>query len=486
MTAPRLLLVSAGVPLGLGALGVVIVALAVLGVSSLLVLGLVAAVAAVPFVAARPQAALAVLVAVEVSNAAAVLGEHGVPGVYIAAFALAVYALVAGVIRGSVRLAWSPLYLAAAVFLAARALSLLVAEDQALALSAVADDAKSLLFLLVVVPLASSPKGVRTLATTAVLVAAALAGLSLVQEFALGNAISLGGFSKVPKELDLGGVTARHSGPEDDANFWARNLVLFVPVAASCLAALDLRRRWVWLAATLVLLAGIYLTQSRGGFISVALAIVAWLALAGRRYRRFLVLAPIVVLVGLLIPGLGSRLGTLYDLGEAPGEEGDPSLVGRLAVQKLGLAMFLDHPATGVGAGNFEVVEPEYQRRSGQFFTRVLGPHNIYLEMAAEGGIGGLASWLLFYATAMFVALRAVLARPPPAHGSDRSLERLLAVGVLAGLGGWAVASVFLHLAEFRVLLVVMALGAALDIVATRSATGRGEPAVPVAAAGVA
>jgi capsular polysaccharide biosynthesis protein len=132
--------------------------------------------------------------------------------------------------------------------------------------------------------------------------------------------------------------------------------------------------------------------------------------------------------------------------------------------------MVLDRPTTGVGAANFTVVQDEYARRSGIRPYEVLAPHNIYLEMAAEGGLPGLAAWVLFYGSAVFVALRAMLVWPGAPGGGHRPLEQLLAAGTVAALVAWAFASLFLHLAQFRTLLLVVALAVALDIRAAEAA----------------
>jgi O-antigen ligase len=306
-----------------------------------------------------------------------------------------------------------------------------------------------------------------------VAVLAALAALSLGQEFMLDNATTFGGLSNIAQGADPGGVTARHSGPGADPNFWARTLALVVPLALSLWRHHRWHRlRWLWLAAAAALCGGVWLTQSRGGLLAVGLAVLAWLLVLSNRRRLLLAVLPLLLGVLVLTPGVGSRLATLSSLGQAGSGGGDPSLVGRVTVQQAGIAMFLDHPAIGVGPGNFQVVEPQYLRRLG-LVGPVLAPHNLYLEMAAEAGLLGLTGWLLFYGCALLLTTRAlILSRrlqrgPRPSHGV------LLSAGLLAGLIGWAFASLFLHLAEFRALLALVALGAALDVERRQEASAR-------------
>jgi hypothetical protein len=96
----------------------------------------------------------------------------------------------------------------------------------------------------------------------------------------------------VPLVSQSGAATPRHAGTSADVNFWGRLLILFAP--ARVLArrrATRPRTRLVWVGCALSLIAGVYLTQSRGGFIALFVAIVVWLAVAGGWYRRALAAA---------------------------------------------------------------------------------------------------------------------------------------------------------------------------------------------------
>lgn len=434
---------------------------------------LLAAGALAALVVLRPWAALVLLLVVELTNTSEVAGARGVPGLYVATLAVATASLALAVRRGEARLVWSPVFVLAGVFLAGRALSLLVAGDVDAGVPVVVGTARDLLFLLVATALLCATKRYLDFAEVAVGTVAVLAGLSVVQEFVLHNSTTFAGYSNVPLPTDLGGLAPRHSGPQSDVNFWGRSLVLFAPLALSLVACAGSgRRRATWLVALGALCAGEYLTGSRGGLVALGAALVGWFLLAGRRYARLLLLAPLALVLLLAVPGVGSRLATLSVLDQAGSAGGDPSLVGRVAAQRSGLAMFADRPALGVGAGNFELVQAEYLRRLGLATSVTLAAHNLYLEMAAEGGLVGLAAWLLFYSGAAFVALRALVLSRQLNRGLP-SPASFLAVGVLAGLAGWALASLFLHVAYLRVLLVAVALGAAIDVEARRIALAR-------------
>lgn len=435
---------------------VLLAALAVTGrplVAAVLLLVLVA----VPVLLVSPRASAATLAAFEAGNVAGVAGGLGVPAVHLLILGLCTATVGLAVVRGRLRPCWSPVLLAGLVLLAAQAAAAVAAEDPVTSLPVVLETARGLVFLLVLLLLlVADPRAPRAAAMAFVLTLAALSALTAVQEFVLGNSTEFFGLANVPVGADVGGATARHAGPQQDVNFWGRVLVLGLPLALS-LAVGGVWRRLLWLSAALSVVVGVYLTGSRGALLAVAVTVAAWALLAGRRYARLLLLSPLVLALALAVPGLGSRLTTLSAFSTSSVEAGDPSLQGRVAAQQVGLEIVREHPVLGVGPGNFTLVEPTYLRELG-LDSVVLAPHNLYLEAAAEGGLVGFAAWLLLLLVAGFVAARALALSP------GRTGDRVLTVGVLASLVGWAVVSVFLHVATFRSLLVVVALGAALDV----------------------
>jgi O-antigen ligase len=439
--------------------------------AGVLVTGL-AAVAAL----ARPSVALAALLVVELTNAGTVASEHGGLGLSAVVLLLAVASMALHWDGDAVRaVARSPVVCLAALWLCVRAVSGIGAADVDASLAIVIDGAKDLVFLVVVAALVVITGRDVGAVKVAVGVLAGLAAATVVQEFALHNATMLGGFSNLGAAGDVGAVSVRHSGPLSDANFWGRVLVLYLPFALSLMVIARAR----WAVAPVALLAGLVLTGSRGAMVACALAIALWLVLAGPRFRRLLLLLPVLAVVVALAPGTGSRLATLTDLADPTATGTDLSLVNRLAAQEAGMRMFLEHPVLGVGAGNFVAEAPDYLRKTGNLeYTEVLGPHNTYLEMAAEGGVVTLLAWLAFYGSALYVAARARLNARALARGLPARRRELLAIAALAGLAAWAMAAVFLHLAALRALFAVMALAVALDVV-TRGMRERA-PAAPV------
>lgn len=453
------------------AVGGTLIATALITGEPLIVPLLLGALLAAPLMLLRPTACLVLLTVVEAGNLSGVAGTHGVPAVHATLLGLALAAGALAIVRGKLRPCWSPVFPAALVLLVAQSIAAVAARDFALSYPVVLETARGLVFLFLVTTLLTglgdSPRAVTQ---AFVITLATLSVITIVQEFVLGNATTFGGLSNVALGADVSGVTARHAGPQQDVNFWGRVLVVAVPFALSlAIASYSRARRVCWLVGALTICIGIYLTQSRGGLLALGLAVAVWALLAGRRFARLLLLAPLFIALALATPGLGNRLATLSNLGAPPSLAApDASLQGRLAVQEAGLQMVVDHPLIGVGPGNFAAAQPEYLRQLG-LQTDILAPHNHYLQAAAEGGIVGLAALLLFLGTALFVALRARILTRPQSPETQTSNAHTLATAVAASLAGWAGASLFLHLATFRTLLLVVALGAALDVRARRA-----------------
>jgi len=422
------------------------------------------------YLTSSPLLTTALLTAIVVGSLGEVVGKVGPVSAYPVALAVGAFAL----IRARRRLPWSPVLLATLIWYATQAVSVAVAQNPAAAQSALWEETHNTLPLLIIaIGLLPMLRRLDVVLGVAVAVLAGLAGLSVVQEFILHDATTLGGLTRLGiQDSVVPQLLGRHSGPEADPNFWGRQLLLFLPISLSLWhARLGGQRRWMWLLAAGLLAVGEYLTQSRGGIVAMLVALVVWSAMLVRDKFRLTALVSAVVLAVIVLPGVGNRLDTLLQTGSTSATAPvDPSLQGRTEVQKAGLAMAADHPWLGVGAGNFETAEASYVRRlSLGALATGLAPHDLYIQMLAETGVLGLAGWMAFYLVGVLVAFRARrawlrLGRPKP--GDPASLS----AGVVAGVVGWGVASIFLHLADLPSLLLVIAVGAALDLQARQAA----------------
>lgn len=162
---------------------------------------------------------------------------------------------------------------------------------------------------------------------------------------------------------------------------------------------------------TVLLAITVYLTQSRGAEIALVSALV-FIVIVGmphlRRPLALLVLA-VVCFLELFFAGwiptyvltpVFKLLGTEQISFVAPSPQ-DYSTTERLAHWIAGIRMFVTHPLTGVGIGNYPDAYPRYYLT---IFVNSLGhAHNYYINIAAETGAIGLIAFLLFL-VAIFVA----------------------------------------------------------------------------------
>lgn len=133
-------------------------------------------------------------------------------------------------------------------------------------------------------------------------------------------------------------------------------------------------------------------SYARGAFLALAGGLLAYFFLAPRGKKFFPV--AFTVAVGLVTylasPDLISRFEDLARTGrdESVGNS-------RLDIWQTTLAIFADHPVTGIGFGNFETLYDRYRtNRAG----RILGhAHNDWLNFLVHSGVVGLAAFILFW-----------------------------------------------------------------------------------------
>ena len=82
----------------------------------------------------------------------------------------------------------------------------------------------------------------------------------------------------------------------------------------------------------------------------------------------------------------------------------DYGFPGRVSENLSALMMFADHPIVGVGSGGFRLRYAEYADRIGIDQRPMREAHNLYLEVAAETGVVGIAAFIFLFAS-LFVGL---------------------------------------------------------------------------------
>lgn len=185
-----------------------------------------------------------------------------------------------------------------------------------------------------------------------------------------------------------GEQTGRATGTFALANSFAGLLLLLLPAVAARVfrpATATSRVWWMWVG--LVLLVGLVLTLSRGGWLALAIALAISPLLAARlswRRRALTALAIVAVLlvaswmVGRWVPAARERVAQLVSDG---GERTRPFMWAGA------WRLWLDAPIAGNGAGSYNLLFERH--RTEGFRDEPLWAHNEYLNLLADYGLIG-------------------------------------------------------------------------------------------------
>jgi O-antigen ligase len=208
---------------------------------------------------------------------------------------------------------------------------------------------------------------------------------------------------------DLFGITVtadnRVLGPFD-GNL---RLSLFVSLLLPMLLAWLIPRGWT-VTFTAFALAGAVAMLSGSRAVLVFLAVIGaslFLRLPGGR-RKWLVVG-ILLLVGgvaaMMSPVLMQRLELFGELRHPTFAALNHILSFRLWIWDTALNMVADRPFTGVGVGAFQAVYDHYSTIPGDIFrsgvTRAFHAHQLYVSLAAETGLIGLAAFCVLILLAL-------------------------------------------------------------------------------------
>lgn len=284
------------------------------------------------------------------------------------------------------------------------------------------------------------------------------------------TASALAGMSGVTKpDSAVIASSGRLSGGIGDPNFLAATLVAALLITLFVFQATKGRSVRIVLAlAACTCLAAIFLTESRGGVIGLAVATIFAIAYAGPVRRQVLVsiaaTAAFAVLYFSFAPPRSFQHLTTFTTDGG---------TGRSDLWTVAAKAFRQHPLAGVGAGNYTIEEPRFLVNVNQNLPRadlVLhheGVHNTYLHLAAELGIVGVGLFLFTILVPLIYARRVIAMFPPTSLRFEPTIGR----GLVAGVLGMLAAFVFLSAQYEKQLWITLGLVLAFDRVAAKSAS---------------
>ncbi len=258
-----------------------------------------------------------------------------------------------------------------------------------------------------------------------------------------------------------------------DPNYFAATLIPAILIACFLVATPgSARMRWFAAIVGSLDLVAFVLTQSRGGIVGLAVALLAGVVFAGRLRPRLVVLLLVLVAVGLAYY-LAYKPAHVFETGGLSATSS-----GRVDEWHLAFRVFSGHPIGGVALGNYQAVESSYTTQTLNLsvityivtFQQVV--HNTYLQMAAELGLVGLSVFLAI----LFIPLR-LAAQALAKVGRGIEEVEFHARGLLAGAIGMFVAYFFLSAATEKQLWLVIALLASIPamLAADPAESDRGE-----------
>ncbi len=216
-------------------------------------------------------------------------------------------------------------------------------------------------------------------------------------------------------------------GMFDNPNDLALHLVTMIPIAIAQFAGTRaILKRMLYGLAAILMVGGVVVTFSRGGFLGLLCmgSVLVWRI--GRNNKWLVVLVLPIVLVGFIIfapGGYGSRLATT----------GDESSMARFDDLKRSLYVSIRHPLFGVGLENYVL-----------YSNTNHASHNAYTQVSSELGAVAMIVYILFLISPLG-ALRKISRETSDSR--RKSHYYYLAVGLEASLIGYMVASFFASVA---------------------------------------
>lgn len=243
-------------------------------------------------------------------------------------------------------------------------------------------------------------------------------------------------------KVNLGGMFA-------NPNDLAIHFVIFMPIAIGVAAASRSRvARILWLSAAALMIAGTLVTQSRAGFLGLIAVSLVLIWNFGRRHRvrTLLGVAAAIVLIIAIMPGNYSmRVASIFN----PSLDPVGSSSQRQEALERSIIVTLRNPQ-GIGIGNSRV----YGVRNLEF-------HNAYTQVSAELGWVAFGCYLLLLYLPLR-RLRKIIKSADSKDGPDR-WAYYYAIGITAGIVGYAVSSFFASVAYQWYLYYPIAYAIALD-----------------------
>ena len=289
-----------------------------------------------------------------------------------------------------------------------------------------------------------------------------------------GSSLTFWGLARESAFGQIGGSgSLRYGGPIAESNVWGQVLVSILPIALYQFAKVrESRIKFLAAMAALFIFLAMLFTESRGAFL--ALVVVMTLTAFDLRIKAttLLSLAFLGIVLLIIVPSRYTERIKTLDIFFQSNQDGlsqDDAVEGRREKMLTGLAMFKEHPFLGVGFANYNDNYWLYAGNLGLEATaRNVGsessarqPHSLYVEIMAETGIFGIASFLVF----IYIMLRDLYRSRAMNDANKVKADpdwSLWITSIFMSILTFLVAGIFLHGIGFRFIWVLSGLALAI------------------------
>ncbi len=259
-------------------------------------------------------------------------------------------------------------------------------------------------------------------------------------------------------------TTAREShdgGPLGmDSNDTAMFVAMSIPMLLFGMA--ELRNSWVrrgMYTAAILAVPAVLLTTSRGGMLSLMMAISTTIWRKTGSIKGPLIMAVVLPLVFALAP---ASTTTKYQTIQT--YEQDESAMGRIWAWKTSMAMAKVHPITGVGFGQ-DVYMAEYARYQAVLEDRPHAAHSVWFSLLGESGYPSVILYVLLLIQALRMSQQ-IMKRSIRREGRRGAWDWSYAAGIQCAMLTFILGATFLSQARFEYMLVISVMPVPLSAIA--------------------
>ncbi len=198
-------------------------------------------------------------------------------------------------------------------------------------------------------------------------------------------------------------------------NDWSTILLLSAAFLLWALAYSRFKSGWFWilLAGCGLLAMSLFVSFSRGIYISILIGIFVFVAISVV-FKVIHLKKLTVIVAGIIFMGILAALpvfdGVKTTVGFSVTTSQVRSTESRINIAHTAFELFKKHPVIGVGMGNFsKYTNPELALKEDAFYTGKAT--NTYLQLLAEQGVIGFVLWVLLVGLLLFVVIQLIMSR---------------------------------------------------------------------------